>query len=188
MANHEDENQNESVAEMRGVCTFEYDGTTLFVKADVEAVARSLSEERNASCWQQNVVGQEVELAEQCFFIFRFNQHTWTTVIARDHSVVDFATGKEAKQLSREIFQQKVEQARSLELNEEDARLLSMRLKTRTIYYGVSDTACALSYRIYENGELLEKLETDDGYEILEWGQPFMTLAQSKLEKRLRSG
>lgn len=169
MTNYKDENQNESVAEMRGVCSFDYNGTTIFVRDNIEAVARSLSGERHASRWQQNVVGQEIELAEQCFFVFQLNGHTWTSIIARDHLCIDLLTNEEARQLSREKFQQRMEQARSLELNEEDARLLSMHLKTRTIYYGISDTACALGYRIYENGELLEKLETDGGYEILEW-------------------
>lgn len=169
MTNYEDENQSESFTEMRGVCSFEYNGTTIFVKAKVEDVACSLSEERNANLWQQNIIDQEVELAEQCFFVFRFNGHTWTNIIARDHLVVELLISEEAKQLSRETLQQRIQQARSLELNKDDARLLSMRLKTRAIYYGVSDTARALSYRIYENGELLERLVTGEGYEILEW-------------------
>lgn len=157
------------IAEMRGVCSFEYNGTTVFVKACVEDVARVLSEERNANRWQQNVVDQEVELSEQCFFVFRFNGHTWTNIIARNHLVADLFTSEEAKQLSRETLEQRIQQAQSLELNEEDPRLLSIRLKTRTIYYGVSDAACALGYHVYENGELLEKLETGEGYEITEW-------------------
>jgi hypothetical protein len=40
------EYERKSVAEMRGVCSFNYNGTTIFVKADVEEVAHSLREHR----------------------------------------------------------------------------------------------------------------------------------------------
>jgi hypothetical protein len=134
-----DEDDYKSLAERRGVCSFNYNGTTVFVKADVENVARSLREHRGTYQWHQNIVYREVELSHQCFFIFRFNGHIWTIVIPRNSS------------------------------GNEDARLISLSLQTRSIYYGISDTACALEYSIYENGELLETLETSECYESIEW-------------------
>ena len=139
VAADEYEYERESLSEMRGVCSFSYNGTTIFTRADVEDVARSLSEHRGANRWQQNVVDREVELSHQCFFIFRFNGHSWTTIIARNN------------------------------VGSEDARIISLSLQTRSIYYGISDTACALGYSIYENGDLLEELETGECYENIEW-------------------
>lgn len=169
MAKCEEEKMTSLLSGKRGVGSFEYNGSTIFVKEHVEAVSHSLSNKRHANCWQKNVICQEIELTEQCFFVFRFKGHSWTNVIARDPSGLDFVTTKETNQINEEILKQEMEKVYSLCLNEEDAYLLSMDLKTRTIFYGVSDTILSLGYRIYENGELLEKFETDEGYEILEW-------------------
>jgi hypothetical protein len=128
-----------SLAELRGVCSFNYNGTTIFVKADVEDAARSLREHRSTYQWHKNIVNREVELSHQCFFVFRFNGHSWTTIIPRNSS------------------------------GNEDARIISLSLKTRSICYAISDTACAVGYSIYENGELLENLETGECYESIEW-------------------
>jgi hypothetical protein len=134
-----DEDDYKSLAERRGVCSFDYNGSTIFVKADVEEVSRSLSEHHGTDRWHKNIVDREVELSHQCFFIFRLNGHNWTTIISRTS------------------------------LGNEDARIISLSLKTRSIYYGVSDTALALGYSIYENGDLLEELETGECYENIEW-------------------
>lgn len=134
-----DENDYKSLAELRGVCYFDYSGTTIFVKADVEDVARSLREHRSTYQWYKNIVNREVELSHQCFFVFRFNGHSWTTIIPRNS------------------------------FDNEDARIISLSLNTRSIYYDVSNTALALGYSIYENGELLETLDTGKCYENIEW-------------------
>ena len=133
------EYERKPLSELRGVCSFDYNGTTIFIRADVEDVARSISEQRVTNKWQRNIVDLEVELSHQCFFIFQFNGHNWTTIIPRNRSI------------------------------DEDARLISLSLQTRAIYYGISDTACALEYSIYENGELVEKLETGECYKNIEW-------------------
>lgn len=134
-----DEDDYKSLAERRGVCFFGYNGTTIFVKADVEDVARSMREHRGTYQWHKNIINREVELSHQCFFIFRLNGHSWTTIIPRNS------------------------------FGNEDARIISLSLQTRSIYYGISDTALALGYSIYENGDLLEELETGECYENIEW-------------------
>src|SRR5438105_656350 len=80
------------LSKLRGVASFDYDGSSALVRADVEEVARSFNELRDAKSWQQNVVGQKVELTEQCFFVFRLNGHSWTNIIGRDRLVVDMLT------------------------------------------------------------------------------------------------
>jgi hypothetical protein len=134
--------QRKSLAEIRGVCSFDYNGRTTFVRASVEDVTRSWSIQQNAKEWHQNIVDREVELTSQCFFIFQFKGHTWTNIIARSSSG---------------------------DIDDPNTRLLSANLKTRAIYYTISDTACALGYTIYENGEVLEQLETGECYENIQW-------------------
>jgi hypothetical protein len=148
----EHEYEREPFSKMRGVCSFDYNGTTIFIRADVEDVAPSLSKHRGANRWQQNIVNQEIELSSQCFFVFQFNGHMWTTIIARNG------------------------------MGSEDARIISLSLQTRAIYYGISDTACALSYNIYENGELLENLETGECYENIEWKSSIHDLTAEQMK------
>jgi hypothetical protein len=147
--------QEEALSETRGVCSFDYNGTIIFVRSDVESVAHNISNNRNA-VWQRYIIDQEVMISDKSFFIFRLSGHEWTNVIASD------------------IF--------ICRLNEEDACLLSEQLKTRTIYYGISDCACAVEYRIYENGKLLEALTTTEGYEISMW----MSLIHNTCEMRIQ--
>jgi len=135
---------------MRGVTSFDYDGAAVFVRADVDAAAGALGGIRRVSQWERNIANREVELAHQCFFVLRLSGHTWTCIYGRDG---DRGSGD----------------SRHRALDEEDARLLSARLGTRGIYYVVSDTACALGYWIYDNGRLVERLETGEAYEIGEW-------------------
>jgi hypothetical protein len=134
--------QRKSLAEIRGVCSFNYNGNTTFVRASVEDVARSWIIQQKAKEWQQNIVDLEVELTSQCFYIFQFKGHTWTNIIARSSS---------------------------MDIDNPDTRILSANLKTRAIYYMICDTVCALGYTIYENGEVLEQLSTDECYENIRW-------------------
>jgi hypothetical protein len=133
------EYERKSVAEMRGICSFDYNGNTVFAKANVEDVSRAISERYSTSQWQKNIINREIELTNQCFFIFQYSGHVWTNIISRQYSNYDYA------------------------------QFISKSLKTRTIDYEVSDTASALKYRIFENGELLERLNTGECYENIEW-------------------
>ena len=70
MAKCEEEKMTSLLSDKRGVGSFEYNGRTIFVKENVEAVSHSLSNKRHANCWQKNVICQEIELTEQCFLYF----------------------------------------------------------------------------------------------------------------------
>ena len=186
MSDYYDDDENSEVSvplsEMRGVCSFNYNGRTVFVLADVESVASALTEERGASRWEKNVMNREVELARQCFFIFRFRGHIWTNIIGRDTLVLELLMNQSSQKLERDELEERLKENLRIELNEEDARLLSFRLQTKTIFYEISDTACALGYSIYENGNLLERLNTDEGYEITEWNSTIHDITKDEIE------
>jgi hypothetical protein len=133
------EYERQPISEMRSVGSFDYNGSTVFAKGNVEDVSRAIHERDSTSQWQKNIINREIELTNQCFFIFQFSGHVWTNIISRQY------------------------------LNYDYARFISKSLKTRTIDYRVSDTASALQYRIFENGELLERLKTGECYENIEW-------------------
>jgi hypothetical protein len=158
-----------SPAEMRGVVSFDYDGISVHVRADVEPVARALSEVRGARVWEQDVIGREVALGEQCFVVFRLNGHTWTHVLARDRH-------------RRSVGESASAYRRLRDLDAEDARALSEQLGTRAIYYGVSDTALALVYHVYDGGALVERLETGEGYDIDVWESTLHAVQADQIE------
>lgn len=156
-------------AEMRGAFTFNYDGKSIWALADPEAVTDALSRSRKAGTVIKNAANQPVTLTDQCFFIFRLRGHTWTQIVARDQEVVRLIMNQGRDKQDKKELNRKMNQARRRELNEKDAQSLSRQLSTRALFYGISDTACALGYKLYENGTLIEQLETEEGYEIRKW-------------------
>lgn len=150
------------------MASFDYNGTTVLARANVDDTARAFNDFRSAKRWLQNVAGQKVELADQCFFAFRLNGHLWTNILGRDRMAMDFFTTQMGK-MDQVALMKRFQEIQKLELNRDDARELSLRLKTRAIFFGNSDTACALGYEIFENGTAVEKLETDEGYKISKW-------------------
>jgi hypothetical protein len=133
------EYERQTISEMRGVCSFDYNGNTVFAKANVEDVSRAIYERHSTSQWQKHIINREIELTDRCLFIFQYSGHVWTNIISRQYSNYDYA------------------------------QFISKSLKTCTIDYEVSDTARALKYCIFENGELLERLNTGECYENIEW-------------------
>jgi hypothetical protein len=136
--------QEQPLSGTRGVSSFDYNGFIVFVQSSVEGVAHNLSNNKNAKR-QRDIIDKEVTIIDKSFFVFRLSGHEWTNIIAVAGDISVY------------------------HLTEEDACLLSEQLKTRTIYYGISDCACAVEYRIYENGNLLETLSTYESYEISMW-------------------
>ena len=129
-------------------------------------MTNALSRYRKARLVEKDIVNREVTLVEQCFFIFRLRGHKWTQIIARDRLIIDLMMNMD---FSQPDFKRRVEEARKLELNKKDAKMMSVQLSTRALFYGISDTSCALNYELYEKGKLIEQLETGVGYEICKW-------------------
>jgi hypothetical protein len=171
----------ESLEDLRGTVTFEYNGVTVLVKSDVESVARCLSNIREASKCEIDVLGKQIKLTEQCFFIFCFHGHQWTHILGRDRIQWEISDDKFRKKLSKSLLK-RMEKGERLELNQADARFLSQNLQTQAIYYDISDTACALSYCLYNDGEVVERLETGDGYEITNWQSIIHNIDASEIE------
>lgn len=134
-----------TVEEFRGVTSFDVNEMWLLVRAPVEEAAGAFAAIRRATAWERDVLGKRLTVAPRSFLAIRFRGHEWTAI--RDWSCDDaFAW-----------------------IKEDDARAASERVGGRAIYLGVSDTAGALTYALYESGELLERYshgeEEDDGEE-----------------------
>lgn len=126
------------VEELRGAGSFDVNDIWLLVRAPVEAAARAFAEARGgASGWDQNVVGRPVATSPLCYLAFRFRGHAWT-LIRELHSEDWFGF-----------------------VGESDAEDVSRRLGGRAIYYGISDTAGAVGYALFEAGELVERMSFD---------------------------
>lgn len=146
-----------SIREMRGVSTFEYNGKSLFVKAGVAAVSTALSELRGGSEPQTCLSSKPVTLTKQCFFVFRLDGHLWTQIIARD----PISTGGNPF-LGGTFDPAELQADLVTHIREDDAKELSKTLNTSALYYSVADTSYGLSYTLFEQGKLLERLESGD--------------------------
>jgi ankyrin repeat protein len=123
----------QTVDEFRGVTSFDVNEMWLLVRAPVEEAAGAFAATRGATTWERDVLGKPLTIAPRSFLAMRFRGHEWTAI--RDWSCDDaFAW-----------------------IKEDDARAASERTGGRAIYFGVSDTAGALTYALYERGELLER-------------------------------
>ena len=154
-------------AQQRGVASFDYNGSAVWVKAGVAETAAALARLRGGRV-EPDVEGQEVTLTAQCWVVLRLRGHEWTEVIGRDHAVTD-AFGElfeHGNVPDNATVRRRVEAARKVDTSEDDAAALSTALGTLALYYGVSDTAGALSYSLYDRGELVQHLSTGEGYEV----------------------
>jgi hypothetical protein len=124
------------LSELRGVVSFDYNNSLVLVQASVDVVSQTFAQMRGAAILQSNVAEREVELARQCFLLFRLKGHPWTQILDKESSWNG--------------------------LGEEDAERLSRVLKVKAIFYGISDTALASVYRLYDSGRLMERYDSDE--------------------------
>lgn len=117
-----------------GIVTTDTDNAVVFVQAEVAAVSLALAKLLRAKSRDEDVANREIELSRDCCFVTRLAGQTWTMVI-HNQIRVDYAS---------------------------QARELSKRLDTLALSYQVSDTAGAIGYELYEQGQLLEKFEDSD--------------------------
>ena len=155
----ENSQNGDSLRSTRGVASFEYNGKSIFVEADVDAVSDALAKHREALRRETDVADRAVELTKQCFFVFRFAGHTWTQIIGRDSW---FEPGGAEQMLAGGSYLEELKAAMAVHLNEEDAKALSNELGARVLYYHVSDTAYGLAYSLFADGQIVEKLITGD--------------------------
>ena len=148
------------LATARGAASFDYNGASVFVRADVDAVSAALAKHRSAAGCETDIAGKEVELAKQCFFVFRFAGHQWTQIIGRD-SYTDSANPFMAGSFDPETLKAQM----ATHLNESDAAKISEAWVPPPLYYAISDTAAALNYTLFEKGQQIEHLEEGETYD-----------------------
>lgn len=137
----------EKLAKMRGVVTFEYNVGMMLVEADVEKTAAALAALRPGSVLHASAQEKGFKIEKQNLVIARIKGHTWSVVYESKFLGVGALTEADAKEVSKAIG-------------------------CRAMHYGNSDTACALGYGLYEKGKLLESMNTDESYEILDFKSP----------------
>lgn len=127
--------QGSGIAQQRGVISFDYNNEVIFAEADVEQISQVLIDEFEASDWQQDVAGREVNLGEQWCLVVQLRGHAWSMVL-HGQSVMNART---------------------------QAAKLSQKLHTPALQYAISDTAAVLVYAVYEDGQWLEVFESTEG-------------------------
>jgi ankyrin repeat protein len=126
------------VEELRGAGSFDVNDLWLLVRAPVEDAARAFVEARGGAVkWDRDIIGRDVATSPLCYIAFRFRGHAWTLI----------------RELRSDDWLGTVD--------ESDAQEVSRRLGARAIYYGVSDTAGAIGYDLFEAGEPIERMSFD---------------------------
>lgn len=131
---------------MRGILDTETNATVLLVKAPLDTVTKVFQQMKSNSRLEQSVGGREVTCRTACFALYQLASHSWTQVqlLALDTDTL----------------------LRS-ELTDSDAGALSRELSTTAILYGISDTAGAIEYKLFQQGQLIENYsENDNGVEF----------------------
>lgn len=121
-----------ALEDLRGVNSFDVDEFWLLIQTDVERAAEAFVHVRQAEDWQRDVFDREVQLTDNCFLVSRLRGHVWTLICSlrsTDHRQW---------------------------LSNDDAKKMSARIGVKAIFYGNSDTACAVGYALYDSGELAE--------------------------------
>ena len=124
------------VDQLKGVESFDVNDMMFFVQAPIEFVAKAFSQLYDGRL-QCNVYGRELSDAVTGFILMQFLRHSWTIVYRPE-----FPFYSEC---------------------EKDAQKLSRLLITRAVYYYITDTGGELTYKLYQNGNCVEKLKWDYG-------------------------
>jgi len=130
-----------SLAQMRGVVTFETNEILVLVHAPIDRVTEAFRKHKRARVCCNNVAGKVVTISDPCYLAYQLQGHPWTVI---DGYVCD---GNDYPR-------------------PEDAKALSKALKTRAIFYGNSDTAGATGYDLFDCGKRLEHLEAFEEIEF----------------------
>ncbi|MBI4815533.1 MAG: ankyrin repeat domain-containing protein [Deltaproteobacteria bacterium] len=136
------EPEEEELASMRGVATFDTNESEIFAKAEPKKVAEALGALLGLEVCL-DVLGKEVPVSGVSLLVYRLEGHSWTTI---------------------EAF------GGSLELGPTrgDAESLSKKLKIPVVFYEGGDTAGIWSYEIFEKGKSVESMQVGD-FEMIDY-------------------
>jgi ankyrin repeat protein len=118
----------------RGLESLDFNGEFLLVKAPIHQTAEAFSRLHAAPDWKRDVFNKNVDLRESGCVVFQFVDHAWSLICSL---TID----------------------RSLD---QYAQTLSESIGASVIHLAVSDTAGAVSYRLFERGQLAETFQVDD--------------------------
>jgi ankyrin repeat protein len=127
----------------RGVLTLDVDESWLAVRAAVDESSAAFAALRGAKAVGEDVYGRPVTVSRRGFAAFRLRGHAWTLI-------TDWGDDQSQPSVAHWLAPR-------------DAEALSRRMGTRAVFFGVSDTASAMTYNLFEGGELLEKFEAGEG-------------------------
>lgn len=130
----------DDISTTRGILDDNGNYAEVHVLAPLDDVVNALIEIFPGSTRHQNVCENEFPLPDDGCIVAQLEGHTWTVITGfnNSHSLIS------------------------------EAQQLSEKLKTKAFFYAHSDTAGALFYEFFENGELLEKLTICDMEESFE--------------------
>ena len=107
----------------------------ILVFDSVENVVKALGQKSPIVRWEKNIYARQIRLAaENSYIVLKLCGHSWTVVFE------EYFGGKYYRKIA-----------------DLDACLFSEILKTKAIFYEVSDTDYCLGYYFYERGELIER-------------------------------
>ncbi len=112
----------------------EMEGSGLLVNSGIESVAQAFVNQYKPIYWQRDVFDHEVEPGNEAYVLYQFSNQPWTVIVP----------------LTR---------AGNVKLK---ALPLSQALKSKAIYFAVSDTAAAIAYAYYDSGQRIESMKSDD--------------------------
>ena len=134
-----DEPADSTLAEFRGVASFDTNEILVLVAAPVEEVTSALMKHMKFEKCHRDAYGTHVPDSDISYIVYRLKGHPWT--------IIDTFTG-------------------SRYLEPEDAQGLSKSLKTRVIFYGNSDTGGVTTYSLFDRGKRLEYFECEEEVEF----------------------
>jgi hypothetical protein len=130
-----------SVADLRGVETFDTNDMLLLARAPVEEVARALVAQKKLKTWHPDALGKTVSLADPSYLVLRLAGHDWSLITACVFSLKSF-------------------------FKPADAQALSRTLKGKVIFFANSDTGSATEYELFDAGKSLEHFRCVDDVEF----------------------
>ncbi len=129
------------VENARGLATPDVNEFALLIKAPLDPVSEAFADIRSARKLEKDIGGRPVVTPAEGYLSFRLKGHEWTLIEALYYDIMTQAG-----------------------LTEKDAQRLSERLGAPVIFFQMSDTAYAIGYRFYENGQEIESFSFSPGY------------------------
>jgi ankyrin repeat protein len=125
----------ERVSKQRGAFPVDANQFMLLAKGPVDQVAGIFKRTFQYEMWHKDIGEQKITIVKPSFVVFRFRDHIWSNILGVSRNSFGWFTTKKAQRLSK-------------------------ALHAPVILYEVSDTAAETAYSLYDNGELVEQMDS----------------------------